>query len=237
MDGRLGRLPAAVAVTAASFVVVGALLLVKAASDVKTYGGDGHIAYGLATLAGIGFTAIGFGIVALRSWARIFGILGGLLVMLASVGTGWGGHRLFVGYRTWFAARPRTGEHATSVPALVSAGVMFLVGLALAPWGPVFMGEGLGHGADSGGVREVLILVGVAILVTGLLHVLAALLVWDHRDRGRSLGIALGGIGTLIGAAAFAGGPGNLALLLMPVPHLVVLVGLLIGQSHFTRRE
>lgn len=237
MDRRLERMPAAVAVAAASFLLSGALLLVKAASDVMTYGGDRHIAYGLATLAGMGFTAIGLGIVARRSWARIFGILGGVLVMLSAVGIGWGGHRLFVGYRTWFASRPRTGEYVTSVPAIVAAGVMFLVGLLLAPWGPAMIQEGLGHGDDSGGVREALILVGGAILVIGLLHVLAALLVWAHRDRGRSWGIVIGGMGTLLGAAAFAGGANNLTLLLMPVPHLVVLIGLSTGRSHFTRRH
>lgn len=270
MDRRFDGMPAAVAVTAASFVLFGALLLVKAASDVMTLGGDTHIAYGLTTLAGVAFTAIGLGIATGRSSARILGILAAMPVLLAaaalmlisallspSYGIGWG-DRVFlepftvmfvvasvalgcivalVRSRGRFASRPRDSEYATQVPAVIAGGVLFLVGLPLAAWGPVFMQEGLGHGTDSGGVREAMAGLGVAILVIGVLHVVAALLIWAHRDRGRSLGIALGGIGTLIGAAAFAGGPGNLALLLMPVPHLVVLLGLVIGRSHFTRRE
>nr|MBA3627589.1 hypothetical protein [Chloroflexota bacterium] len=95
-------------------------------------------------------------------------------------------------------------------------------------------GEGLGHGPDSGGVREVLIIVGSVILVIGLLHVLAAILIWAHRDTGRSLGMVIAGVGTLLGAVVAVT---NLTLLLMPVPHLVVLIGLLISRSHFTLRH
>lgn len=134
----------------------------------------------------------------------------------------------------WFASRPRNGEDATRVPAVIAGGILFLVGLPLTPWGPVFIGEGLGHGPDSGGVREALIIVGSVILVIGLLHVLAAILIWAHRDTGRSLGMVIGAIGTLLGAVVAVT---NLTLLLMPVPHLIVLIGLLIGRSHFTLRH
>ncbi len=101
----------------------------------------------------------------------------------------------------------------------------------------MFIGEGLGHGTDSGGVREALISAGSVILVIGLLHVLAAILIWAHRDTGRSLGMVIGAIGTLLGTLVAVNGASNLTLLLSPVPHLVVLIGLLIGRSHFTLRH
>lgn len=269
--GQRERMPVAVVITATSFIVFGGLLLFRPASDVMDdTSGDRLTVYGLATLAGMAFAAIGLGIAAGRSWARILGILGAMLVLLAavagmlftalmagSVGIGWG-DRLFLGpfsfllvfaavavgcvvalvrSRGWFALRPRDGEYATHTPAVIAGGVLFLVGLPLAPWGPVFIGEGLGHGPDSGGVREVLIIVGGVILVIGLLHVLAAILIWARRDTGRSLGMVIGAIGTLLGAVVAVNGATNLTLLLMPVPHLVVLIGLLIGRSHFTPRH
>ena len=268
--GQRERMPVAVVITATSFIVFGGLLLFRAASDVMdNTSGDRLTVYGLATLAGMASTAIGLGVAAGRPCARILGILGAILVLLAaaagmlftalmagSVGIGWG-DRLFLGpfsfllvfaavavgcvvalvrSRGWFALRPRDGEYATHAPAVIAGGVLFLVGLPLAPWGSVFMQEGLGHGTDSGGVREVMTGLGVVILVIGVLHVLAALLIWAHRERGRSLGILIGAIGTLLGAATFVGGAPNLTLLLVAVPHLVVLIGLLIGRSHFVRR-
>jgi len=262
-------MPAAVVITATSFVLFGGLLLLYAATAVMTRGssGDVLIVYGLATLAGMASTAIGLGVAAGRSLARILGVVGALLVLLAaaagmlftalmagSVGIGWD-DRLFlepflfllvvaavaagcvvalVRCPASFTSRPRTGDRGTSVPAVIAASVLFLVGLFLAPWGPVLIGEGLGHGPDSGGVREVLIIVGSVILVIGLLHVLAAILIWAHRDTGRSLGMVIGAIGTLLGAVVAVT---NLTLLLMPVPHLVVLIGLLISRSHFTLRH
>jgi len=262
-------MPVAVVITATSFIVFGALLLFSAASDVMGGGssGDRLTVYGLATLAGMASTAIGLGVAAGRSWARILGIVGAMLVLLAaaagmlftalmagSVAIEWD-DRLFLepflfllvvaGVAAgcvvallrsgdWFASRPRNGEDATRVPAVIAGGILFLVGLPLTPWGPVFIGEGLGHGPDSGGVREALIIVGSVILVIGLLHVLAAILIWAHRDTGRSLGMVIGAIGTLLGAVVAVT---NLTLLLMPVPHLVVLIGLLISRSHFTLRH
>lgn len=270
--GQRERMPVAVVITATSFIVFGGLLLLHAATAVMTRGssGDVLIVYGLATVAGMASTAIGLGVAAGRSWARILGIVGAMLVLLAaaagmlftalmagSVGIGWD-DRLFLEpflfllvvaavaagcvaallrFGDWFASRPRNGEDATRVPAVIAGGILFLVGLPLSPWGPVFIGEGLGHGPDSGGVREVLIIVGSVILVIGLLHVLAAILIWAHRDTGRSLGMVIGAIGTLLGAVVAVNGATNLTLLLMPVPHLVVLIGLLIGRSHFTLRH
>ena len=267
--GQRERMPVAVVITATSFIVFGGLLLLHAATAVMTRGssGDVLIVYGLATLAGVAVTAMGLGVAAGRSWARILGILGATLVMLAaaagtlftalmagSVGIGWD-DRLFLEPFSFllvfaaaavgcvvalvrcpasFTSRPRTGDRGTSVPAVIAASVLFLVGLFLAPWGPVLIGEGLGHGPDSGGVREVLIIVGSVILVIGLLHVLAAILIWAHRDTGRSLGMVIGALGTLLGAVVAVT---NLTLLLMPVPHLVVLIGLLISRSHFTLRH
>ncbi len=270
MGPRFGGMPAAVVITATSFVVFGGLLLFRAASDVMDdNSGDRLTVYGLATLAGMASTAIGLGVAAGRSWARILGIVGAMLVLLAaaagmlftalmagSVGIGWD-DRLFLEpflfllvvaavaagcvaallrFGDWFASRPRNGEDATRVPAVIAGGILFLVGLPLSPWGPVLIGEGLGHGPDSGGVREVLIIVGSVILVIGLLHVHAALLVWAHRDTGRSLGMVIAGVGTLLGTLVAVNGACNLTLLLSPVPHLVVLSGLLLGRSHFRRR-
>jgi len=270
--GQRERMPVAVVITATSFIVFGGLLLFRAASDVMDgdSSGDRLTVYGLATLAGMASTAIGLGVAAGRSWARILGIGGAMLVLLAavagmlftalmagSVGIGWD-DRLFLEpflfllvvaavaagcvaallrSGDWFASRPRNGEDATRVPAVIAGGILFLVGLPLTPWGPVFIGEGLGHGPDSGGVREALIIVGSVILVIGLLHVLAAILIWAHRDTGRSLGMVIGAFGTLLGAVVAVNGATNLTLLLTPVPHLVVLIGLLIGRSHFTVRH
>ena len=267
--GQRERMPVAVIVTATSFIVFGGLLLFSAASDVMdgNSSGDRLTVYGLATLAGMASTAIGLGVAAGRSWARILGIGGAMLVLLAavagmlftalmagSVGIGWD-DRLFLEpflfllvvaavaagcvaallrSGDWFASRPRNGEDATRVPAVIAGGILFLVGLPLTPWGPVFIGEGLGHGPDSGGVREALIIVGSVILVIGLLHVLSAILIWAHRDTGRFLGMVIGAIGSLLGAVVAVT---NLTLLLMPVPHLIVLIGLLIGRSHFTLRH
>lgn len=267
--GQRERMPVAVIVTATSFIVFGGLLLFSAASDVMdgNSSGDRLTVYGLATLAGMASTAIGLGIAAGRSWARILGVGGAMIVLLAavagmlftalmagSVGIGWG-DRLFLEpflfllvvsavaagcvaallrSGDWLASRPRNGEDTTRAPAVIAGGVLFVVGLPLAPWGPVLVQEGLGHGADSGGVREALILFGGVILVIGLLHVLAAIMIWTHRDTGRSLGMVIGALGTLLGAVVAVT---NLTLILMPVPHLVVLIGLLIGRSHFTLRH
>ncbi len=110
MDRRLEGMPAVVVITAASFALFGGLLLFIAASDVMTRGSsDGMlIAYGFTTLVGVASTAISLGVAAGRWSARILGILGATLVMLAaaagmlftalmagSVGIGWD-DRLFL---------------------------------------------------------------------------------------------------------------------------------------------
>lgn len=188
----------------------------------------------LVAAAGMLFTALMAGSVAIgwddRLFLEPFSFL--LVFVVAAVGC----VVALVRSRAWFASRPRP-EYTTSVPAFIAASVLFLVGLPLAPWGPVLVGEGLGHGTDSGGVREIMAGLGGVTLAVSVLHVLAALLIWAHRDQGRTLGIVIGGIGTVLGALAFVGGARNLTFLLAPVPHLVVLIGLLRGGSHFTRRQ
>lgn len=142
---------------------------------------------------------------------------------------------------------PRRSNHEISAWAVIAAIVLFVVGLMAVFGGVQFVIRGLAHGADSGGVREVMTGFGGVLLVAGIAHVYAAILIWAHRDAGGSFGILIGAIGTLLGAVVFAvalrsaldPSPGsaapNLTGLLLPIPHLIVLIGLLIGRDHFPK--
>ncbi len=141
-------------------------------------------------------------------------------------------------------SQPEPGDHGNSAWAVIAATVLFVVGLLSMFGGSYLVIQGLGHGGDSGGVREVMTGFGGVLLVVGIAHGYAAILIWAHRDAGRSLGILLGGIGTVLGAVLFAmalrstltgsnSSGSDLPLLLAPVPHVLVLIGLKMGRDHF----
>lgn len=62
--------------------------------------------------------------------------------------------------------------------------------------------QGIGHGLDSGGLFEVMLLLGLLFLGIAGLHLLAAVRIWRLEDRGRSLGLIIGVLGLMIGAVA-----------------------------------
>jgi hypothetical protein len=120
--------------------------------------------------------------------------------------------------------------------------VLLLAGLLFVAAGAWLAAEGLGKTEPSGGVREALVGLGAIAITIGALHIWAASVIWVGRDRGRTLGLAIGITGTVLGSIAawptlrdtFAPSPGSagadVALLLLPVPYVIVLVGLLIER-------
>jgi hypothetical protein len=120
--------------------------------------------------------------------------------------------------------------------------VLLLAGLLFFAAGAWLAAEGLGKTEPSGGVREALVGLGAMSIAIGALHIWAAPLIWVGRNRGRTLGLAIGIIGTVLGSIAawptlrdtFAPSPGSaradVALLLLPVPYVIVLVALLVGR-------
>lgn len=143
---------------------------------------------------------------------------------------------------------PQSRDHENSRWAVIAGIVLFVAGVLFVLGGLQFAIQGLAHGADSGGVREAVTGFGAVLLVVGIAHVYAAILISAHRAAGRSLGILIGAIGTLLGAIVFAvalrgalnpdpgSGDPNLIGLYFPVPHLAVLVGLIVGRAHFPRQ-
>lgn len=139
-------------------------------------------------------------------------------------------------------SKPQAGDHSTSAWALMAAILLLVIGLALLVGAFWLLIEGLRHGSGSGGVREAMLLFGAVVLGAGIAHVYAAILIWAHRSAGRTLGVIIGVTGFLLGAAvvyfggrAFNASPGanlDLALFLYPLPHLLVLIGLLAGRRH-----
>ena len=133
-----------------------------------------------------------------------------------------------------------------SLWARTAAVVLLLLGLALLAGGAWLAAEGLGKTEPSGGVREALVGLGAISIAISALHIWAASLIWVGRDRGRILGLAIGIIGTVLGSIAawptlrdtFAPPPGSagaeVALLLLPVPYVIVLVGLLIERRRLS---
>lgn len=141
-------------------------------------------------------------------------------------------------------SKPQPGQHSTSAWALMAALLLLVMGLALLVGAFWLLIEGFRHGGGSGGVREAMLLFGAVVLGAGIAHVYAAILIWAHRSAGRTLGIIIGATGFLLGAAVVYFGPrafnaspdgsvANLALFLYPLPHLLVLIGLLLGRRHF----
>jgi hypothetical protein len=100
---------------------------------------------------------------------------------------------------------------------------------------------GVPVGFDVGGFLAV---IGIVFLVIGILHLIAAIFIWAHRDWARYLGLALAVLGTRFGllslpaalspSSAQDGGIGGVLLLL--VPYAVALIGLILGGDHFRRR-
>ncbi len=142
-------------------------------------------------------------------------------------------------------SKPQPGQHSTSAWALMAAVIPLLQGFSLLFVAFMALMDGFAHGAGSGGVREALLLFGAVLLGAGIAHVCAAILIRAHRNAGRTLGIVIGATGTLLAAGVVAigfrlnappgspGAGGNLALFLYPLPHLLVLIGLLLGRRHF----
>lgn len=134
------------------------------------------------------------------------------------------------------------GEHSTSAWALMAAIILLLLGLAIVLASLFLI---LGPAQGTGGIREVILSFGIVLLGAGIAHVYAAILIWAHRSAGRTLGIIIAAAGTLLLAGVVAigfrlnappGSPGaalNLLIFLYPLPHLLVLIGLLAGRGHF----
>lgn len=136
--------------------------------------------------------------------------------------------------------------HRNSAWAVLAAIVLFAVGLLLVFVGSYLVVRGLGHGADSGGVREAMTGFGGLLLVVGVAHGYAAILISAHRTAGRSLGMVIAVIGGLLGLVVFVnsvrglpsslpGGSGLDPVMLIPLPYLLILLGLRVGRSHFRR--
>ncbi|MEO7118089.1 MAG: hypothetical protein ABIZ34_03865 [Candidatus Limnocylindrales bacterium] len=82
---------------------------------------------------------------------------------------------------------------------------------------------------------------GGLLAVAGVLHVVAAILVLAHRERGRTIGIGLAVMGLAVGGIVFVvtlrdalmpsegSTAPNLTGLLFPIPPLFVLLGLTLG--------
>lgn len=121
---------------------------------------------------------------------------------------------------------------------LLAAVVLALTGFAFVGGGVWLAAEGFGKAEPSGGVRQGMVTIGLVVIAVGALKLWAAWRIWIHREDGRSLGLAIATVGTFVGAiAAFLvvrGSPGpDFIALLLPVPYVIVLVGLAIGRRHF----
>lgn len=85
------------------------------------------------------------------------------------------------------------------VAAALALGVMTVVtgyfGIELAT-------QGIGHGLDSGGLFEVMLILGLLFLGIAGLHLVAAIRIWRLEERGRSLGLIIGVLGLMVGAVA-----------------------------------
>ena len=84
----LGGVPVAVAAAAAPFLLFGALLVLMPALTLLGTGGEGDTLTPLLLAIGVGAAvfSIGMGIVRGRRWARILGLVGAVLAVLAAMG-------------------------------------------------------------------------------------------------------------------------------------------------------
>lgn len=85
------------------------------------------------------------------------------------------------------------------VAAALALGVMTVVIGYVGIW---LATTGIGHGLDSGGLFEVMLLLGLVFLGIAGLHLLAAIRIWRLDERGRSLGLIIGVFGLMVGAVA-----------------------------------
>lgn len=118
----------------------------------------------------------------------------------------------------------------------LAAGVLFVMALPIGWWSIVIAAEGLSHGPGSGGVLEAMVGLGVLLGLIAALHIGGAVQTWTGRDR--MLGLIVGTVGSIAGAVGLwvsmgaigGGGPLNemdVALIMLPVPYLIVLLLLL----------
>ena len=141
------------------------------------------------------------------------------------------------------AQRPAREAHPL---ALLAAVVLALTGLVFVAGGVWLAAVGIGKAEPSGGVRQVMVTIGLVVTVVGARKLWAAWRIWTHREDGRSLGLAIAMMGTFLGGiAAFLAVLGSLPNppsaahwtdfigLVLPVPYVIVLIGLTMGRRHF----
>jgi hypothetical protein len=150
----------------------------------------------------------------------------------------------------WGSPEPAAHGPGTSIWAIVAGVCLLLWGLlwtlggiiAVGAGGSVNQLPGVPAGVDFGGIFAT---VGIVILVIGILHLLAAIFIWAHRDWARYLGLVLAVLGTLLGLAALASprdrsageqaGDPIVGALFFLVPYAIALIGLILGGKHFRR--
>jgi hypothetical protein len=139
------------------------------------------------------------------------------------------------------------GRLGTSGWAIAAAIVLGLVGIAVTLFGIVAAALGLAElpKPQPSTYSDEAIVIGLLAIVVGLVPLLASGLILVHRRSGRALGLLTGCVGALLGAAALwvemttvfdppPGGHGpSVPAMLLPVPFVIVLVGLILGREQF----
>jgi len=125
-----------------------------------------------------------------------------------------------------------------STGAVAAASVLALLGLAIVAPAVWLAATGIGHGLGSGGLFEAMLAGAVLLALIGLLHIRTAALIWAGSDGGRQIGLGLGVIGVIVGGliALWVLEGTDLTPVLLPVPYLIVVIGLLVSRRHFAGR-
>jgi hypothetical protein len=128
--------------------------------------------------------------------------------------------------------------------AIIVAGSLFTAVLRDGGTGSFPFGSAPTEFFDS--AADVFRIIGGVTLVGGLLHVIAAIGIFAHKNWARALGVLLALLGTLLGAAGVYGalyftiqdGPmtGLATVVVFLVAYAFTLLALLLGGSHFSRR-